>query len=137
MMQYLLGVGHTMLLILNTNAGLAFGLGVLLSGVLTSVSVLTLRAVHGSYITNLSLALEARRTLRKDDKKHDLVVVLKIEKESTNALTLESMKVELFSLDQNDLNDGINDWYKLPEHRSKDGSQGIFGYRYPDKMNTP
>jgi hypothetical protein len=109
---------------LSNNPGLAFVLGGLLAGLCTSLFVLIWYSLHGSLITNLSLSLEMKRTEKGGGQKHNLVIVLKIIKENTNALTLESIKLELFSLDQNDLDEAIKKWYDLPENTTDERRKG-------------
>lgn len=91
---------------------LAYVLGGFLSGLLVSAIVVIWGAVQGHYITNLSLNLETRRTSNDADNDH-LVTVIKIDKGTMNALTLQSLRVELFSIEQDHLDQRVKQWQTL------------------------
>jgi len=94
---------------LSHNLGLAFVLGGALTAFLSSVFFVGWGAIHGRFITNVSIDLKLKRT------SHHLVIVIKIKKEDVNALKIEFLKVELFSLEQSSLDEKVAQWRTLHE----------------------
>lgn len=110
---------------LNRNPAVLFAIGGGLAGLVVIGVGILWGSVHGKYITNLSLSLEMRRTRTSDKDKDDLITIIKLVKEPTNALTLETLKVELFRIDDDQLNDAIRSWrglipYGKSERRADD-----------------
>ena len=103
--------------------GLAFAIGIICGSVAVSLFVGILGAIHGKYITNASLSLKIRRTSRSNESNHDLVTIIRLEKESTNALILKTIKVELFEITDGDLNEHVRRWNELAPNASRERSE--------------
>jgi hypothetical protein len=111
---------------LKTYPALAFAIGSLI-GALSSLIITFWGSIHGWFITNLSIALELRRT------SHNLVTTIKLKKGAMNALTLQYLKVELFSLSHKDLLDRLAQWHSLPE--TTHGERRTHGVWVPQTVN--
>lgn len=125
----MVNVWNTIVSELNKNPALLFAIGGFLAGLVVIGIGILWGSIHGKYITNVSLALEMMRTTTSDQNKHDLITIIKIEKEPVNALTLETMKVELFRITDDDLEEEIRRWRELLPLSSSE--------RRPDDIWTP
>ncbi|MFZ3325694.1 MAG: hypothetical protein WA231_07280 [Methylocella sp.] len=105
--------------ILHDNLGPAFVLGGVLTTLLIYAIVGVWGAIHGHFITNVSLALETKRVSIRNSDKHELVTTIKIEKGSVHALTVQTLKIELFSLKQDSLDQNISQW-RLLDYKQSD-----------------